>query len=64
MAQVVRPRTFPVAQTPGEIALLDFLGRELGNGWTVYVKPFLNGDEPDLAHFSHQRSCAMAPELA
>src|SRR5437763_10153352 len=48
MAQVVRPRTLAVAQTPGETALLAFLGGELDDDWTVYVQPFLNGDEPDL----------------
>jgi len=48
MAKVVRTRTLVVAMTPGETALLDFLGRELDDEWTVYVQPFLNGDEPDL----------------
>jgi Nuclease-related domain len=48
MAQVVRPRTITVAQTPGETALLNFLRCELDDDWTVYVQPFLNGDEPDL----------------
>jgi hypothetical protein len=48
MAQVVRPRTPAAAQTPGETALLEFVGPELDDAWTVYVQPFLNGDEPDL----------------
>ena len=48
MAQVVQPRTVAVEPTDGEAALLDFLGRELDDDWTVYVQPFLNGDEPDL----------------
>jgi hypothetical protein len=48
MAQVVRPRTLAAAPTPGETALLDFAGHELDDDWTVYVQPFLNGDEPNL----------------
>jgi len=48
MAQVVQPRTVAVEPPHGETALLDFLGRELDGDWTVYVQPFLNGDEPDL----------------
>ena len=48
MAQVVQPRTVAVPPTNGEAALLTFLRRELDDDWTVYVQPFLNGDEPDL----------------
>lgn len=48
MAEVVQPRTTTVAPTEGETALLTFLRSELDNDWTVYVQPFLNGDEPDL----------------
>ena len=48
MAYVVQPRTVAVEPTDGEAALRDFLSRELDDNWTVYVQPFLNGDEPDL----------------
>lgn len=48
MAQVVCSRTVAGAQTDGEAALLAFLRRELADDWSVYVQPFLNGDEPDL----------------
>lgn len=48
MAYVVQPRTVAVEPTDGEAALRDFLSRELDDNWTVYLKPFLNGDEPAL----------------
>ena len=54
MAQVVRPRTLAIAQTHGETSLLDFLERELDDDWTVYVQPFLNGDEPDIVALNPQ----------
>lgn len=48
MAAVVRPRTTAVQPTSGEEALLAFLQDELDENWTIYVQPFLNGDEPDF----------------
>lgn len=32
----------------GELHLLDFLDRTLGNNYEVYFQPFLNGDRPDI----------------
>lgn len=42
-------RRFKVPPEEGELHLLDFLDRTLGDDYEVYFQPFLNGDRPDIA---------------
>jgi hypothetical protein len=38
-----------VPATPGELALLNFLDKNLDDSYEIFFQPFLNGDNPDLA---------------
>lgn len=52
MAQLFPPleqiRQFRVRPEEGELHLLHFLDRTLGDDYEVYFQPFLNGDRPDI----------------
>lgn len=45
LKQITRLKVQP---EPGEIALIEFLCRELSDDYEIFFQPFLNGDRPDI----------------